>query len=292
MTMAIEYRLSDSVKDYRPRIPEVAQLFATVFQRKFPADLWEQLYLNNPYGDPYVALGYQGDQLVGHHALIPQRLVGQAGKCWPYLLSISLMVHPRFRKLSVFMGMVDALHSLVQEKGAPFILAFPNKQAAPLWEKVYGYRPLVQTELCNWRPPDSPATGNGRMGSPGETRSEPQCCCPEDSVYWNWRTQTNHARCCSVGKTLRLAYKVIEPATLMLLDLWAKEEQGAAERLARFARGLGFTEVRLTRYHAAQLGIPHADLIPHEDYVVRFLGFPLAEEVPKIRFSLLLSDVF
>jgi hypothetical protein len=188
--------------------------------------------------------------------------------------------------------MVDALHRSAQEEGTPFILAFPNTQAAPLWEKVYAYRPLVQTELCNWRPTKFSAAASGSMGRHEEMRSKPQCSCPEDSVHWNWRSQTNHARCCSVGTTLRLAYKVIEPATLMLLDVWINEEQGAAERLAGFAHGLGFTEVRLTRYHAAQLRIPDADLTPHEGYVVRFFGFPLAEEVPDIRFSLLLSDVF
>jgi len=66
----------------------------------------------------------------------------------------------------------------------------------------------------------------------------------------------------------------------------------AAECLAHFANTLGLPEVRLTRYHAALLGIPDVDLTPHEGYVVRFFGFPLTEEVPDIRFSLLLSDVF
>jgi hypothetical protein len=290
--MAIEYQLFDSAEAYRPRIPEVAQLFSAVFHRTFPADSWDRWYLSNPYGDPYVALGYHGDQLVGHHALVPQTLVGQGGERLRYLLSVSLMVHPRFRNLSVFMGMVDALHRLAQEEGAPFILAFPNAQTAPLWEKLYGYRPLVQTELCNWMPPDSSAAGSGGMGGPGEMRNKPQCSCPEDSVYWNWRTQTNHARCSSVGKTLQLVYKVIEPTTLMLLDVWVNEEQDAAECLARFAHGLGLTEVRFTSYHAALLGIPDSDLTPHEGYVVRFFGFPLVQEVPDIRFSLLLSDVF
>lgn len=290
--VTMEYRLFGSAKDYESMIPEVAQLFSTVFQRAFPAKQWSQWYLDNPYGDPYVALGYQDDQLVGHHALIPQTLVGVGGQRRRYLLSVSLMVHPRFRNLRVFMGMVDALHRVTQENGASFILAFPNTQAAPLWEKVYGYRPLVRTELCNWRSLESSAVGGGDVCRPGEMRPQTSFACPEDSVYWNWRTQTNHARCCSVGKTLRLVYKVIEPATLMLLDVWVKEVQDAATCLAMFARGLGFTEVRLTRYHAALLGIPDGDLISHDGYVVRFFGYPLAEELPDIRFSLLLSDVF
>jgi hypothetical protein len=91
---------------------------------------------------------------------------------------------------------------------------------------------------------------------------------------------------------LRLVYKVIEPATLMLLDAWVEVGRNAAEILAQFANGMGFSEIRLTGYHAALLGVPDADLTPHEGYVVRFFGFPLAGEIPDIRFSLLLSDVF
>lgn len=78
----VQYRIFNRAKDYRPRIPEVAQLFSIVFGRVFPADGWSQWYLNNPYGDPHVVLGYHADQLVGHHALIPQKLVGAAaGLC-------------------------------------------------------------------------------------------------------------------------------------------------------------------------------------------------------------------
>jgi hypothetical protein len=287
----MQYRLYRSANDYLPRIPEVAQLFSAVFRRAFPADAWGQWYLGNPYGDPYVVLGYHGDQLVGHHALVPQTLMGPGGQRVEYLLSISLMSHPRFRNLAVVMDMIDELHRLAQEGGARFILAFPNAQAAPIWEKAYGYRPLVRTELCNWRLPDSPQVGNGKMDDPSADLKS-QCSWPEDSVYWNWRTQTNHARCCSVGRTLQLVYRAIDPATLMLLDVQANEERDGLERLAGFARGLGFTSVRLARCHAALLGIADADLTPHEGYVVRFFGFPIAGEIPDIRFSLLLSDVF
>jgi len=290
--MAIDYRLFDNANAYRPRIPEVAQLFSTVFQRAFPVDAWGQWYLNNPYGDPYVALGYCADELVAHHALVPQMLVGNGGERRRYLLSMSTMVHPRHRNLSAFLYMVDALHEKARDAGAAFILAFPNSSSAPLFEKLCGYKPMVQTELCNWKPPAPSGASNARINGPWEVRGKPQYSYPADSVYWNWRTQNNHASSCAVDGTLHLAYKVIEPATLMLLDARVEGEQDPAECLADFANAQGLPEVRLTRYHAALLGIPEADLTPHEGYVVRFFGFPLAEEVPDIRFSLLLSDVF
>jgi GNAT superfamily N-acetyltransferase len=289
--MAIEYQLFDSAEAYRPRIPEVAQLFSTVFQRAFPADAWGQWYLSNPYGNPYVALGYHDDQLVGHHALIPQKLVGGSGEFLRYFLSVSTMVHPRHRGLGAFLHMVDALHEEARGAGAACVLAFPNGSSAPLFEKLFRYTPMAQTELCNWRPQPTIAASE-RIDGPLEMRGLAQYSYPLDNVYWNWRTQNNHARSCTVAGTLHLVYKVTEPATLMLLDAWVEGERNPTECLAHLANDLGLSEIRLTRYHAALLGIPDAELTPHEGYVVRFFGFPLVEEVPDIRFSLLLSDVF
>jgi len=188
--------------------------------------------------------------------------------------------------------MVDMLHEAARDDGAAFVLAFPNSNSAPLFESLCGYKPLVRTELCNWRPPDLAAAVSERIDGSRQMRGVPQYSYPPDSIYWNWRTQINHARSCTVGGTLRLVYKVIESATLMLLDAWVEGERGAAECLARLASSLNLLEVRLTRRHAAELGILDGDLTPHEGYVVRVFGFPLVEEVPDVRFSLLLSDVF
>lgn len=290
----MEYRILRSVREYAEKIPEVAELFSTVFQRAFPAEQWSQWYLNNPYGDPCVALAYQGDQLLGHHALIPQKLVGDCDESLRYFLSVSTMVRPGHRNLSVFLHMVDALHDNASDSEADCILAFPNASSAPLFEKLYGYRPVIQTELCNWslRPPHDALAANEGTDSPLEIGHPDQYSYPTDSTYWGWRTQINHAETAGVGSGLRLVYKVIQPATLMLLDAWIGTGGGAAECLARFAKGLGLSTVRLTRYHAALMGIPDAEIAPHEGYVVRCFGFPLATELPDIRFSLLLSDVF
>jgi hypothetical protein len=288
----MRHQILSCAKDYRPRISEVEQLFSTVFRRPFPIAEWTQWYLNNPYGDPHVVLGYHAGQLVGHHALIPQELVGERGETFRCLLSVSTMVHPSHRGLSGFLQMVDMLHEASREVEAAFILAFPNSSSAPLFTKLYGYKLLKQTDLCHWRPGAFTVAPGGRVHGVREARNTPQYSYPASSLYWNWRTQANHARRFSVGKTLQLVYKVIEPATFMLLDVKGTEGPDAAECLARCAQGLGLTDVRLTRYHAALLGIEDGDLAPHDGYVIRFLGFPLAEEIPEIRFSLLLSDVF
>jgi hypothetical protein len=188
--------------------------------------------------------------------------------------------------------MVNALHEEARAAGSDFILVLPNGTSAPLFEKLCGYMPIFQTGLCNWRPSCHVISANEQMLGSLETRGGAQFSYPTDNAYWNWRTKNNHASSCAVDETLRLVYKVIEPATLMLLDTWVEGELGVAERLANFARNLSLTEIRLTRYHANLFGIPDAALTSHEGYVVRLFGFPLTEKIPDIRFSLLLSDVF
>jgi len=290
--MAFECQVVNQASDYRVRTSQVAELFFAVFRRPFPAEVWEQWYLDNPYGDPCVALTYHADQLVGHHALVPQTLVGSSGDQIRYRLSISLMVHPRFRNLTVFQEMVDSLHRRALEDRVPFILGFPNARAAPLWEALYRYRPMIQTELCNWMPRNSPAAKSKRVEGPRDCPGLALYSCPRDKAYWNWRNQNNHARACTVDGDLEVVYKVIEPATLMVLDVGAEAGRKDASSLAGFADSLGLSNVRLTRHHAGLFGIPDAELTPHDNYVVRCFGFPLAGELPRLRLSLLLSDVF
>jgi hypothetical protein len=290
----MDYRIFSSAKDYRPVISQVAQLFDLVFRRPFPAEHWEQWYFNNPYGDPYVVLSYQDRQLVGHHALIPQTLVGDSGRTLQYFLSVSTMVHPRHRNLSFFIGMTEALHNEAGQSGADFILAFPNANSAPLFERIFRYRLLAQTDLCNCYLPSPPLSRNieGFVDRPPETTRPGRWSYPLDSAYWIWRTKVNQAKIANIDGKLRIVYKIIGSAILMVLDVAFQRREGAVALLAGFAATLGLSTVRLTRYHASLLGIPDSELTSHDNYVVRCLGFPLAGELPDIRLSLLLSDVF
>jgi len=288
--MGIEYLLCRSSVAYSAHLANVALLFTTVFHRKFPGDGWRQWYLENPYGEPLVALGYCGERLVGHHALIPQNLEC-GGTAKRYYLSMSTMVHPAYRGSGAFIQMVDMLHEEALEARAPFILAFPNATSAPLFEKVFGYSPILHTELCNWMYPWPLARIDGDTDPPPEEEIGLHTY-PTDQKYWSWRTERTRARRPHVGESLDIVYKVIEPGTLMVLDVRVGRRQGSAADLAQFADSLGLTAIRLTRYHASALDIPDTSLTPHEGYIVRLYGLPLAETVPVIRFRLLLSDVF
>ncbi len=288
----ITFEVISAAEVYSRHVSAVAGLFCTVFQRPFPDQAWRQWYLANPYGSPLAVVGRFNGRVVAHHALVPQKLVGRGGDSLFYFLSMSTMVHPEHRSLHSFLYMVDALHEAARETGAGFVLAFPNQNSAPLFQKVYTYKALEETELCNWRPRRIGEAGHDPGASAPKVRPSWQYSYPPGNTYWGWRTEINGARCCTVGETLHAVYKVIKPSTLMVLDVCGEQGQAPAAHLAELARMLGLAEIRLTKYHAALLGIPESGLISHESYVVRFFGLSLVKELPEIRFSLMLSDVF
>lgn len=291
-TTIVHYETYNAPQDYIGILADVADLFSIVFGKPFPSALWGQWYLANPYGNPHVAIGRSIDgQLIAHHALVPQLLIDHRGRCLPYFLSVGTMIHQRYRGLKVFLRIVDMLHDTITQTGAAFILAFPNVRSAPLFQNIYGYRPILQTELCNLLVPRA-HSGTTQVAGLGLEIKQTTPYTHADNRYWKWRTRANDIRSCVINGTLHLIYKIIAPNTLMVLDLEVNEARTAAMCLRQFSDHLGLTEIRLTRYHANRLAIQTSLLISHDGYVVRLFGLPLAEELPAVRFSLLLSDVF
>jgi len=292
MTDCMSFEVTRTVDAYARRVVGVASLFSAVFARPFPGRAWEQWYLANPFGAPLAVVGLSGGHVVAHHALVPQRLVEAGGGSMLCFLSMSTMVQREYRSLAGFLYMVDTLHEAAKEAGGACVLAFPNASSAPLFTSLCGYKAVLQTGLYNWRPQAVAGVAVERADGPRALRPEDGYSYPPDDRYWKWRTEINHARSSVIGTALLAVYKVIEPASLVLLDASANGGRRAAGCLGGLASALGVTEVRLTGYHAGRLGISDHELTSHQGYVVRLFGFPLTREVPDIRFSLLLSDVF
>jgi hypothetical protein len=290
--MSIDYRVLSKREDYRGSLPEVAGLFSAVFRRPFPQRGWEQWYFRNPYGEPLVILAYEGDQLIAHHALVPQALVRKSGGRCPYMLSISTMVDDRYRDLKVFGHVVGALHEAALARGVPFVLGFPNAKSLIPFKLMFGYRKMVESPLCTWIP-NAHGTPEQVEPIPGLSQGDSEWSYPTDATYWEWRGYNASLRCVRLDGILEVVYKGPEDGVFTVLDLAATSPNGpATEVLARFARSAGSTAVRLTEYHARLVGIPWRELAPHENYSVRMTCRELTESVPTIRFSLLLSDVF
>jgi len=290
--MSIEYRVFDKSEDYRGALSEVAGLFAAVFRRPFPYHGWEQWYFRNPYGPPVAILGYDGGQLVAHHALIPQVLARKGGERCPYMLAISTMVDDRYRDLKIFGHVVDALHKVALARGIPFVLGFPNAKSLVPFKLMFHYRMVAQSPLCTWIPEADGAPAQVQP-IPGLSQADSEWSYPTDGTYWAWRGHSTGVRCVSVNGIMELAYKGPAAGVLTVMDLEADSTASTARgALASFAQSTGSTAVRLTQYHAGLAGIPLNELASHENYTVRMTCRELTRPAPRIRFSLLLSDVF
>jgi hypothetical protein len=234
-------------------------------------------------------MGYANGRVVAHQAFIPQMLVAGQGTPVPYVLSISSMVDKRSRKWTLFNDMMRLLQKGASRRGYVLTLALPNSRAADLLV-LYGYRALVETPLCTWcpsstkRPRETPARLN-------ELVLTDALSYPTDFTYWHWRTSVNGAQRVNFTNSSTIIVKVSD-SVLTILDVLTNSHLDGSDRLWTIAQSLGAAAVRLTAVHANVLGLAEKDLIPHEGYTVRLMCRQQSGEIPKIRFSLLLSDVF
>jgi GNAT superfamily N-acetyltransferase len=127
-------------------------LFQRVFGYRLDRRAWARFYFVNPYGDAIVALGWSGDLLVGHQALVPHALTDGYGGEYRYYLAMSLMLHPDHRGFPAFHRLVATTTAVARQEGAPFILGFPNGNSYALFQRAFGWKTLLETELYNWNP--------------------------------------------------------------------------------------------------------------------------------------------
>lgn len=271
--------------------PEAAKLYARIYG--YPPDLqqWSRFYFANPYGDPLVALGYHDGHLIGHQALVPQQLVDDEGQISSYYLAISLLVDPAYRGLQHFLQLVGATTTAARERGAQFLLGFPNANSFALFQRCFGWRPLHETRLYNWRPSRHYAQP-AAITALTTWRISKATGHPFDPVYRTWRSQACAYFTEQVNGRLSVVYKLPADRTLTVLDAATDQPAHGPADLAALLAHSGATQVRLTGIHAAAIGLDPAQLELHSDYVLRFSYAPLLTEPPPLRFSLLLSDVF
>jgi hypothetical protein len=290
--MPVRYEIITEPSLYRERLEQVSKLFSSVFERNFPASGWEQWYFGNPYGPPAVIMGYRGDELIAHSALVPQVLMDGGGhRPLSYRLSMSTMVDRRHRHVSVFQEIMGRLHEWAKAEGAGFVVGFPNVNSYLPAKVLFGYQTLLETPFLSWTPVTS--------GEPPTIANLPALSCaageysyPADRVYWAWRMRNANGGRVLLDGTVELVYKTDGPV-LTVLDLGTRRPHiEASGPLGAFARSQGADEVRLTEYHAVLANIHASELRSHAGYVVRMTACTLAADLPKMRFSLLLSDVF
>lgn len=108
----------------------IERLFMECFGNRISLPVWRWAYLDNPHGDPYVSLCYEGDNLVGHYAVIPLPLSSSTNVLRSYL-SMTTMVAPSQRKKGLFTELAESTYRSAKDDGADIAIGFPNSMSTP-----------------------------------------------------------------------------------------------------------------------------------------------------------------
>lgn len=108
----------------------IEALFFNCFGQRRLSDVWDWAYILNPHGEPLVSLCYDGDELVGHYAIVPMPLSNGILRQNSYL-SMTTMVAESHRKFGLFTQLAQATYETAAHRGVDFVFGFPNSQSAP-----------------------------------------------------------------------------------------------------------------------------------------------------------------
>ena len=114
--------------------PAIEAMFEQCFGSRMSIEIWRWAYLDNPHGDPFVSLCYDGDALVGHYAMIPLP-VSSSGRRLKTCLSMTTMVAATHRQHGLFVKLAEATYANAIDAGVDWVMGFPNAASSPGFER-------------------------------------------------------------------------------------------------------------------------------------------------------------
>lgn len=115
--------------DIRPYQPgdeaAIIELFAQCFQRPLSASWWDWWFRDNPAGHALIELAWDGEQLVGHHAVSPVYLLTNQGERVGGL-SGTTMTHPNYGAHGLFLTLAGRVYERMNNAGMTMVWGFPN----------------------------------------------------------------------------------------------------------------------------------------------------------------------
>ncbi|MDN3676684.1 GNAT family N-acetyltransferase [Flavobacterium paronense] len=131
------------IRDYK-KGDEIAilSLFEKVFKVPMSLPYWQWRFENNPAGQYFIKLMWDGDSLVGHYAVSPVYLLINNQKCLT-TLSMTTMTHPDYAGRGIFKDLAVAFYDqLENEKGVVAIWGYPNSNSHYGFIKNLGWKDL------------------------------------------------------------------------------------------------------------------------------------------------------
>lgn len=134
----LEFRLIKSKADLNSYKAAILELFKVSFGTHLDELTWEWAYIDNPNGEPIVALCFDNNKLIGHYAIIPFHLrrINVVVKC---LLSMTTMVHIDYRRYGLFVKLADLAYAEALKQNYQIVFGFPNQNSAPGFSKKLGW---------------------------------------------------------------------------------------------------------------------------------------------------------
>ena len=130
----METKIITSRNELRVYQQDILDLFQRSFEKKLSVEQWQWAYIENPCGEPVVALCFENNTLVGHYAVIPMKMIN-SDKSMKACLSMTTMVCPSCRGRGLFRTLAQAVYRQCEALGFEFVYGFPNDNSAPGFKK-------------------------------------------------------------------------------------------------------------------------------------------------------------
>ena len=98
-------------------------------------DWWQWKFQRNPAGKSIILVAVDGDEIVGHYALIPWRFKLAEQNILAYQ-DVDAVTHAGYQKQGIFTSLANMSLDEAKARGAPFVFGFPNKVSLPGHLKV------------------------------------------------------------------------------------------------------------------------------------------------------------
>lgn len=120
------------IKAYQPNDEvEIVRLFNLAFQRELSIDYWRWRFAENPFlKEPMINLMWEGEMLIGHHAVSASEIIYKNEICLSSLCGTA-MTHPDFEGRGIYGQLALSLYDRIsKDYGVNTIITFPNRAAS------------------------------------------------------------------------------------------------------------------------------------------------------------------